>query len=97
MQYRVRRRYFRYTPRRLGFIDGDQVFYEFAMDRRWSFFKVYAWGQVHIFRFGGYVVVCVGAAPLQRLEALTAKKLRRGAKEKHGGVASMAVYSGLWF
>lgn len=65
---RIRRRYFRFTPRRQGFLDGDQVFYEFAMDRRWVFFKSYAWGHVHIFRFKFFIALCLAAAPLQTLK-----------------------------
>lgn len=73
---RIRRRYFRFTPRKLGFLDGDQAFYEFAMDRRWSFFRPYAWGQVHVFRFGLYVVICVGGVPLQNAPLNSKRQLR---------------------
>ncbi len=84
MRRGVRRRYFRFTPRRLGFVDGDQVFYEFAMDRRWTFFRVYAWGHVHMFRFGHFIVVCLAAVPLftlsdkVRLARTSLKKISLG-------------------
>jgi hypothetical protein len=39
---KIRRRYFRFTPRKLGFLDNEQFFYEFAVDRRWLFFRPYA-------------------------------------------------------
>ena len=60
----VKRRYFRYTPRRPGFSDSDNTFFEFAMDRRWPFFRSRAWGEVQVVRVGSLVVVAVASIPL---------------------------------
>ncbi len=74
MRKRIKRRYFRYTPRRSWFSDGENIFYEFAMDRRWSFFKLYVWGFIHIFRLKNLILICVVGVPLKNLEKKNNKK-----------------------
>lgn len=90
IKQKIRRRYYRYTPRRSGFSDGENFFYEFAMNRRWSFFKLYAWGNVHIFRFNSFVVVCCGGVPIS-----TGEKTKKTNIFKKKQVSVLKKY--MWF
>jgi hypothetical protein len=44
------------------------------MDRRWSFFKLYVWGFIHIFRLKNLILICVVGVPLKNLEKKNNKK-----------------------
>ena len=73
----VKRRYFRYTPRKVGFTDGDNTFFEFAMDRRWSFFRSRAWGEVQVIRLGSVIIVSVSSVPLHTHGPFRIRRRRR--------------------